>query len=144
MKSKFGILVALFVGMSLGASVGHVSPSNLASSASAATTAPMSMPSGGSISAMPIGDAQMMKAMTKMDAAMKSAHLNGEQDHDFMQMMIPHHQAAIGMAQVELRYGYQPQLKAMAPDIVKGQSTEIAQMRQWLCKWDADCSHIKR
>lgn len=139
MKSTIAIVVALLAGFFLGALGDHAWQDIANSSASATTTAPMSIPSGGSMSGMPIGDAQMMKAMNKMAAAMKGVHLNGEQDNDFMQMMIPHHEAAIEMAQVELRYGYHPQLKAVARDIIKGQTTEIAQMRQWLCTWDADC-----
>ena len=139
MKSMIAIGVAMLASFFLGALGEHARQGIVNSAARAATTAPMSMPSGGSMSAMPIGDAQMMKAMNKMDAATKVVHLNGEQDHDFMQMMIPHHEAAIEMAQVELRYGYHPQLKAVARDIIKGQTAEITQMHQWLCKWEADC-----
>ena len=87
---------------------------------------------------MPIGDAEMMKAMNDMDVAVKRAHLDGDQDHDFMQMMIPHHQAAIDMAQVELRYGIHPQLKGTARNIIKSQNAEIAQMRLWLATWYGD------
>lgn len=140
MKSRFAIVVALLAGLVLGAVGDHVWQGR-GTSASAAAVAPMSMSNGASVgmTSMPIGDAQMMKAMNKMNGAMKGVHLNGDQDHDFMQMMIPHHQGAIEMAQVELRYGIQPQLKTMARDIIKGQTAEITQMRQWLCKWDADC-----
>jgi uncharacterized protein (DUF305 family) len=99
----------------------------------------MSSSGPATMNAMPIGDAQMMKAMTNMDVAMKSGHLNGDQDHDFMQLMVPHHEAAIEMAKVELRYGLHPQVRTLARDIIQGQSAEITQMRLWLCKWDADC-----
>lgn len=134
MKSRYGTVVVLLAGIALGAlsdNMSHGQPP------SAADAAPVAMSSGGSMnmSPTPMGDAQMMKAMHSLDTSMKAAHLNGDQDHDFMLMMIPHHQAAIDMAQVELRYGQHPQLKAVARNIIKSQTAEIAQMRQWLLKW---------
>ena len=47
--------------------------------------------------------------------------MSGDPDVDFAHMMIPHHQGAIDMAQVELARGKDPQLREMAEDIIKAQ-----------------------
>lgn len=57
---------------------------------------------------------------------------NGNPDRDFMVMMIPHHQTAIGMAKAEIRYGKNARLRAMARNIITSQKAEIDQMRAML------------
>ena len=54
---------------------------------------------------------------------------SGDVDHDFVAMMVPHHQGAIDMAQAELRYGYNEQLRRIAQEIIVDQMQEIAAMR---------------
>ena len=66
----------------------------------------------------------MDKMMT--DMAVKPT---GDVDHDFVAMMVPHHQGAIDMAQAELQYGQNPQLKTIAQEIIVDQMQEIALMR---------------
>jgi hypothetical protein len=44
-------------------------------------------------------------------------------------MMIPHHQGAIEMAEAELRYGRNEQLRRIAQEIIVDQQQEIAAMR---------------
>jgi uncharacterized protein (DUF305 family) len=44
-------------------------------------------------------------------------------------MMVPHHQGAIDMAELELRYGRNPRLERIAQEIVVTQQQEIAAMR---------------
>jgi uncharacterized protein (DUF305 family) len=58
--------------------------------------------------------------------------MTGDPDRDFVTMMIAHHQGAIDMAKVELRYGKDPELRELAEDIVDAQEKEIAQMKAWL------------
>ena len=82
-----------------------------------------------------VGDREMNAAMDRMSKSMSSAKLTGNQDHDFMVMMTPHHQSAVDMAKIELRRGTHPELKAMARDIIASQNREIAQMRLWLKAW---------
>jgi hypothetical protein len=43
--------------------------------------------------------------------------------------MVPHHQGAIDMAQAELRYGHNEQLRRIAQEIVVEQQQEIVAMR---------------
>lgn len=50
-------------------------------------------------------------------------------DRDFMRMMIPHHQGAIDMALVLLKYGHDERLKRLAQSIIVEQGQEIAYMR---------------
>jgi uncharacterized protein (DUF305 family) len=67
-------------------------------------------------------------AMAKMMASM-TIKPTGNVDHDFVAMMIPHHQGAIDMAQAELRYGQNQQLLRISQEIVVEQLQEIAAMR---------------
>ncbi|PSJ64092.1 DUF305 domain-containing protein [Mesorhizobium soli] len=67
-------------------------------------------------------------AMKKMMTGM-SVQPSGDIDRDFVEMMVPHHQGAIEMAQAELRYGHNERLKRMAQEIIVTQQQEIAAMR---------------
>jgi hypothetical protein len=67
-------------------------------------------------------------AMTKMMNDM-AAKPTGDVDRDFAAMMIPHHQGAIDMAIIELRYGKNEQLRRIAQEIIVDQMQEIAAMK---------------
>lgn len=67
-------------------------------------------------------------AMTRMMDGM-TVKPTGDVDADFVAMMIPHHQGAIDMAQAELRYGRNEQLRRIAQEIIVEQQQEIAAMR---------------
>lgn len=67
-------------------------------------------------------------AMTKMMNDM-AAKPTGDIDKDFVAMMIPHHQGAIDMAVLELRYGKNEQLRRIAQEIIVDQMQEIAAMK---------------
>ena len=60
--------------------------------------------------------------------------LTGDADKDFAMMMIPHHQGAIDMANIELKYGKDETLRAMAKMIVVAQEKEIKEIQDWLAK----------
>jgi len=76
---------------------------------------------------------EIVKVNARMHQGMAVAP-SGDIDRDFVRMMIPHHQGAIDMAQVELKYGKDPELRTLATDIVAAQEKEIATMKQWLSK----------
>jgi hypothetical protein len=67
-------------------------------------------------------------AMAKMmnDMAIKPT---GDIDRDFVAMMSPHHQGAVDMAIIELRYGKNEQLRRIAQEIIVDQMQEIAAMK---------------
>jgi uncharacterized protein (DUF305 family) len=69
--------------------------------------------------------------MKKMHEAMMMDYA-GDPDVHFIRSMIPHHQGAIDMAEVELRYGKDPEARALAERIIEAQKAEIAEMNGWL------------
>lgn len=73
-------------------------------------------------------DAALRAAMVRMDAGMCLTP-SGDADRDFARAMISHHQGAIEMARLELRYGRSARLRRLAQGIVVEQSQEIALLR---------------
>jgi uncharacterized protein (DUF305 family) len=67
-------------------------------------------------------------AMKRMMAAM-AIRPTGDIDRDFVDMMVPHHQAAIDMAKTELCYGRSVKLRRIAGAIVAKQQQQIVAMR---------------
>ena len=66
-----------------------------------------------------------------MDKMMKDMTVkpSGNVDRDFVAMMAPHHQGAVDMAVVYLRYGKNEQLRRLAQEIIVTQRQEITVMR---------------
>ncbi|BDB27214.1 DUF305 domain-containing protein [Cupriavidus sp. P-10] len=77
---------------------------------------------------------RMDDAMAVMDAGMHAAAMNGEPDHDFVAMMIPHHQGAIDMAKALLLDTRDPELRNLAQGIITDQQNEIRLMQAWLAR----------
>jgi uncharacterized protein (DUF305 family) len=78
--------------------------------------------------------AALMKNMETMHAAMADVEPSGNNDADFANMMLPHHQAAVDMAKTELFYGNDPQMRRLAQEIITDQESEIQLMRLWLSR----------
>jgi uncharacterized protein (DUF305 family) len=57
--------------------------------------------------------------------------MSGDVDKDFVMMMLAHHQGAIDMAKVELKYGKDKTLRALAEAIIEAQGKEINEMKEW-------------
>lgn len=88
----------------------------------------------GSMAAGTGGAAQQeyLASMQKMHQAMEAGVRQPEPDVAFVQGMIAHHQAAIEMAQIQLRHGADPQNRQLAQEIIAAQTREIGQMQRWL------------
>jgi len=56
-------------------------------------------------------------------------------DLAFIDMMIPHHEGAVEMAQKLLEDGENPQLQAMARAVISSQNAEIETMENWRQEW---------
>ena len=78
--------------------------------------------------------ALMDDAMAVMDDGMKRAPMNGQSEHDFITMMIPHHQGAIDMAKAMLLYTGDPEIRNLALGIITEQQNEIRVMQAWLAR----------
>lgn len=58
--------------------------------------------------------------------------LSGNPDVDFVRQMIPHHQAAVDMARIQLAYGHDEALKSFSRWVIIAQEQEIGFMQNWL------------
>jgi len=76
--------------------------------------------------------ALMDDAMAVMDAGMRQAPMNGNPDHDFVTMMMPHHQGAVDMAKAVLLSTQDPEIRNLALGIIAEQQVEIQVMQAWL------------
>jgi uncharacterized protein (DUF305 family) len=76
----------------------------------------------------------MHETMTGMMKNMESMKTTGDTDRDFAMMMKVHHQGAIDMAQMQLKNGKDPKMRAMAKRIIDEQKKEIKQFDEWLAK----------
>jgi uncharacterized protein (DUF305 family) len=75
--------------------------------------------------------AAFKQVMDKMHMSMQMDYA-GDPDVHFIKSMIPHHQGAVDMAKVELKYGKDPQARAFAEKVIEAQTAEIEEMNAWL------------
>ena len=84
--------------------------------------------------AQPAPGSEMMRGMEKMNQEMMAAPLNGNADHDFVSMLVPHYRGAVEMAQTYLKSGRDPDIRKLANEIVESQTREVRFMRGWQAK----------
>lgn len=119
---KNGMLVPLILALSFFTVGGVMAADNMAG---------MKMDNGTSPGLSPSSQAYM-HTMTEMHEKMAAGVKADDPDVAFAQGMIPHHQGAIAMAQVELKYGKDPAMRQLAENIIKAQKSEIRMMHDWL------------
>jgi len=89
---------------------------------------------GADLGTMPEHVQENMRKMAITMPAMEEGMMREDADVAFACAMIAHHQGAIDMAQVLLEHGDDPQMIALAQEIIAAQVDEIAQMNAWLVK----------
>lgn len=93
---------------------------------------------GHSAMAAPKGDqGPSSKAFAEANARMHAGmdlEFSGDADVDFVKGMIAHHQGAVEMAQIVLKYGKDEELRTLATQIIAAQEPEIKFMQEWLAK----------
>lgn len=82
----------------------------------------------------PIPVSEGMPRMPHPDAAVASPQTI-EFDQQFIDMMVPHHQGAVAMANIALLRAEHQEIKDLAGGIVQGQTSEIDQMKAWRLAW---------
>ena len=75
---------------------------------------------------------ELMQGMNQMNQDMTAAAQYKDPDVAFAAGMLPHHIGAVKMAEVELKYGKDPEMRKLAEDIINAQQAEIEQMQKWL------------
>jgi uncharacterized protein (DUF305 family) len=123
-RNLTGCLIAAFLGISIAMSLAQERPAMPAMQPHAhpASSAPPAASSEAEfLAANEAAMGTMMADMTVMPT--------GDIDRDFVAMMVPHHQGAIDMAQIVLRYGKNEHLKRLAQEIIVTQQQEIAAMK---------------
>jgi uncharacterized protein (DUF305 family) len=97
---------------------------------------------GGMMGGMNMGEprddqGEASRAFARANADMHTGmniDFTGNADVDFAKGMVPHHQGAIDMARIVLKFGKDAEIRKLAEGIVAAQESEIAFMNDWLKK----------
>jgi hypothetical protein len=80
----------------------------------------------------PTAAAAYRAAMDRMHGPMMAGIGNADPDTAFVLGMIPHHQGAIDMAEIVLKFGKDSRNQHLAREIIGAQRREVDEMRAWL------------
>ena len=125
--ASFAVMAAVVIAAPLSAAAQQGASMATPSSMSEAQSAPAGSQgaAGDSTAAFKAADERMMKSM-------QGQAYTGNADEDFVSHMIPHHQGAVDMAEVEAKYGKDPQLKRLAARIIESVDVEPVPLRMML------------
>jgi uncharacterized protein (DUF305 family) len=76
-----------------------------------------------------------MMQMMGMHTSDERSGMMGNIDKHFIEEMIPHHEGAIEMAELAQKQATNPEIKTLSDSIIKSQSEEITQMKNWYKDW---------
>jgi hypothetical protein len=80
----------------------------------------------------PTAEAANRAAMDRMHGPMMQGIAHADPDTAFVLGMIPHHQGAVDMAEIVLKFGKDTRNQHLAREIIATQKRELAEMREWL------------
>jgi hypothetical protein len=89
-------------------------------------------PSATAMLALPTAQEANHAVMERMDGPMMEGMMHPDPDVAFALGMVPHHQGAIDMSMIVLKFGKDPQNQRLAREIIQEQQHQIDQMREWL------------
>lgn len=72
------------------------------------------------------------KGMDAMHDEMAVGIADPNPDMAFARGMLPHHKGAVDMAEVQLQYGKDPEMRQLAQEVIDAQQPEIEQMQNWI------------
>lgn len=75
---------------------------------------------------------EMMSSMEKMMMGMEKLQDINDVDVQFAEQMIIHHQSALEMSKIELKWGHEPAAKAEAQMIIDEQSAEVEELKAFI------------
>lgn len=73
-----------------------------------------------------------------VDCHKKANAENSSNDVEFVRMLLPRHQGTIDIAQAQLVYGKDADMRQLAQEIIHDEKAEMEQMQRWLKEHDAD------
>ncbi len=127
MLAKKGLLIAL-------ASAGIGAAATLA--AGYFTSASWAIPAKDGSSANSTNQMGCLRSSGGMGMGMgMMASMRPQNEPDYLQKMIPHHEEAIATAKLLKAGTNRPEMRKFADDIIRVQSAEIQQMQAWLDRW---------
>ena len=72
------------------------------------------------------------EGMDAMHGEMMLGIADPDPDMAFARGMLPHHVGAVDMAEVQLKYGKDEEMRKLAQQVIDAQKAEIEQMRNWI------------
>jgi uncharacterized protein (DUF305 family) len=82
----------------------------------------------------PTGEQVLHEVMQKGAEEFQSMPMTGDLDHDFVWAVKKHHQSAIAMARVLLKYGKDPRARQLAKKIIDSERREVGDLDRWMAQ----------
>jgi uncharacterized protein (DUF305 family) len=79
--------------------------------------------------------ASLLLAVSLVAACGSGSESAASLDQQYIDMMVPHHESAVAMAELAMERSQRSELQEFAAEIIAVQSTEIAQLRTWRMEW---------